>query len=193
MISRRRILSTVPHPLSRTAPSSAAASKAREARRPWMTLSASEANIEKRLFDCSQMRVSGEKKTEKTKGQRRAAPGAPSLLSFWKEQANLFSFPHRALSRSLCLFSTSFILTSDGPFLPRRPRQAGKGAVVLAFLVFLVFDRHARNCHQMCRGRGRPRRPLGDARVRASLRRLCHLPGAGENGRRRRGEKEKDT
>jgi len=159
-----------------------------------MTLPASEANIEKRLFDCSQMRVSeserGKKKTEKQRGQRRAAPGAPHFFSFWKEQANLFSFPHRALSRSLCLFSTSFILTSDGPFLPRRPRRAGEGAVVL---VFLVFDRHARNCHEMCRGRGRPRRPLGDARVRASLRRLCHLPGAGENGRRRRGEKEKDT
>ena len=105
MISRRLILSTVPHPLSRTAPSSAAASKAREARRPWMTLSASEANIEKRLFDCSQMRVSGEKKTEKTKGQRRAAPGAPSLSFLLERASQLVFFP---ASRSLAL-SLSFL------------------------------------------------------------------------------------
>ena len=96
---------------SRTAPSSAAASKARAARSPWMTLPASEANIEKRLFrfDCfEESKGECEPEDAKTDCSDELRQELSHFLFFWKSKArerrNEPTFLPPA-SRSLSFFS----------------------------------------------------------------------------------------
>ena len=186
MICVDEILSSShPHSHSRTAESSAAASKAREARRPWMTLPAREASI---VFFSTVI----ERKKRKINGMDQPRRAAPHFSLFWKSRrtSQLVSFPHR----SLCSLSFLLLFSSQrhGPLIPRRPRRAGKSAVFLLVFFLFFFDRNNGNRRESRCGRGRTRRPLGDARVRASLRRLDHLVGAGKkNESRRSGEREK--
>ena len=130
--------------------------------------------------------ASGRKWKTAATEQHQALTFLPFLTSGNGERTSqLVPFPRPA--RSLFLLFLHRLIRRDGLIIPGSPCRAGKGAVFLLFFLLLFFFlyflvRTSGNRRDSCRGRGRSRRPLGDARVCASLRRLGYLARAGKNG-----------